>query len=363
MTGSVSSQATATPAPSPAPGSALPLAPPAILPEWVPPVVYGTLVRLAVAIVVLIGAYYVSRLVREVLARRVARRFQRPSITRTVLRGIQTGIVVLGAVIALAALGLRLSNVALSVGVFSAVLGIVLAPIVGSLINGLFVLSERAYEIGDMIEVRDSGMQGYIEDITLRYTKIFTLDNTFVVIPNGTMRERDVINYSAEDSRTRLELNLLVTYESDIPEARRLMEQSARRVEKVIEGGPDIRIGSARYPAAPTAYIDEFADHGVLITLRYWVTEPYKLLALRSRVQTNLWDALEDADVEIAYPHSHLVFDETSGELQVGLSSSDGGRSEIQRRSEIGRVVEGQEPHGQGDEGGHPEGTESPGRD
>ena len=87
----------------------------------------------------------------------------------------------------------------------------------------------------------------------------------------------------------------------------------------VIEGGPDIRVGAARYPAAPTCYIDSFADHGVQLTLRYWVTEPYKLLAARSKVQTNVWAALDDADVEIAYPHSHLHFDETTGELPVSM--------------------------------------------
>jgi len=87
---------------------------------------------------------------------------------------------------------------------------------------------------------------------------------------------------------------VVVTDESDIAEA--------RQVDNVIGGGPDIRVGAARYPASPGAYINEFADHGVLLTLRYWVTEPYKLLTVRSKVQTNRWDAMEDADVEIAYP-------------------------------------------------------------
>jgi len=81
------------------------------------------------------------------------------------------------------------------------------------------------------------------------------------------MRDRDVVNYSAEDPRTRLSLDVLVTYESDIDEARTLIEESARSVDRVIRGGPDIRIGSARYPAAPTCYIESFADHGVLLTL------------------------------------------------------------------------------------------------
>ncbi|MFC5366573.1 mechanosensitive ion channel family protein [Salinirubrum litoreum] len=277
----------------------------------------------AALIIVFTGAYLSKFLVR-LLARPVARRFQRQSVAQTVLRGVRVGTVIFAAFVAADVLDLGIGNVVLSVTVFSAVLGIVLAPIVGSVLNGLFVLADQPYEIGDMVEFVDTGQRGFVEDITLRYTKVFTLDNTFLVLPNASIRERDVLNYSAEDERTRLRLSVIVTYESDIPEARRIIERSAANVDDVIEGGPDIRIGSARYPAKPTAYLDTFGDHGIMITLRYWAKRPYKLLTVRSKVQTEVWEALEDADVEIAYPHQHLVFDETSGEAQVGVRHRDG---------------------------------------
>jgi small-conductance mechanosensitive channel len=279
--------------------------------------------ELATAAIALLGSWYLGKFAVRILGRRMARRFQRPSLTRTVLRSVRTGIFVVGALVALSAVGLRLSNIVLSVTVFSAVLGLVLAPIVGSVINGLFVLADQPYEIGDMIEFGDTGRTGFIEDITLRYTKVFTLDNTFLVIPNSTIREQNVINYSAEDERTRLDLQLLVTYEGNLDAARSLMERAARETEEVIDGGPDIRVGSARYPAGPRCYIDEYADSGVLLTLRYWVKRPYRLLATRSAVQENVWAALEEADdVEVAYPHQHHVFDETSGEASVTVERS-----------------------------------------
>jgi small conductance mechanosensitive channel len=90
-------------------------------------------------------------------------------------------------------------------------------------------------------------------------------------------------------------------------------------IDGVITGGPEIRIGSFRYPARPRALIAEFADHGVRIDLRFWVRRPYLPLEMRSQVHENLWEAFEDADVEIPYPHTHLVFDETSGSARVEL--------------------------------------------
>ncbi|GAA3863486.1 mechanosensitive ion channel family protein [Haloarcula argentinensis] len=293
------------------------------IPMWV--------VNIGESLIVVALAIIVSRILVRLLGRRVARQFRRPSLTRTALRGIRAGVYIFALLTILNIYGLQLGDIALSVTVFTAVVGVVLAPILGGLISGVFLLADQPFEIGDMIELVDTGQRGFVEDITLRHTKIFTLDNTFLVIPNGEIRQRDVVNYSAEDSRTRLSLDVLVTYESDIAAARTLIEAAAREVDNVISGGPDIRVGAARYPASPTVYINEFADHGVLLTLRYWVTEPYKLLAARSRVQTNVWRRLEDADVEIAYPHSHLYFDDTSGEMNVSLNDGLSGLNGVGR--------------------------------
>jgi small-conductance mechanosensitive channel len=283
------------------------------LPEWVP--LWS--IRLTLTVLVFVLAWGVSRLVIQLTGRRLAQRFQRPSLTRTAIRGIRALIFTASLLVVLGVWGLEIGDIALSVTVFSAVVGVILAPIVGSVISGVFLLADQPYEIGDMIQLDEEGKRGYVEDITLRYTKIFTLDNTFLVIPNGTIRERDVYNFSAEDPRTRLSLSVLVTYESDIPAAQRQIEAAARGVEGVVEGGPSIRIGASRYPAAPVSLIEEFATHGILLTLRFWVREPYRIQSVRSTVQEEIYAAVQDIDADFAYPHSHLVFDETSGDLEV----------------------------------------------
>jgi small-conductance mechanosensitive channel len=319
--------ATTTPTGTPV-GTEAPVGGGEYLPAWarafistIPP----WLVDIGQSVLVVVLAYLVSRLLVRLLGRRIARYFRRPSLTRTVLRGIRVGVAVFALLTILGIYGYGLGDLVLSVTVFTAVLGVILAPIVGSVISGVFLLADQPYEIGDMIELADKNQRGFVEDITLRYTKIFTLDNTFLVIPNGTMRDRDVINYSAEDTRTRQTLDLLVTYESDIQRARDLFESSARQVEGVVEGGPAIRVGAARYPAGPTCYIDTYGDHGVNLRLRYWIEEPYWLLRMRSRIQTALWEAIEDEDIEIAYPHQHQVFDETSGTMQVSIADDGSG--------------------------------------
>ncbi len=276
------------------------------------------------AIIVVVGSWYLGRVLVRLFGRRIATYFERPSISRLIIRGIRTGLVVIGILVAMPLVGIPVTSVVLSVTVFSAVLGLILAPIIGSVINGLFVLADQPYEIGDMVELTDTGQQGFVEEMTLRYTKITTLENTFLLIPNSNIRERDVTNYSAEDERTRLSMSVAVTYEGDLDQARSTMEEAASGVNHVLSGGPDIRIGSARYPAAPTCQIENFGDHGITLTLRYWVTQPYRMSAIRSAVHETVWDRLEATpDVEIAYPHQHLIFDDTSGTANVRVDGPE----------------------------------------
>lgn len=323
---------TATPtSPTTAPGTQPPTqtAGSEYLPPWlgdlVPTFASSPAWSFLVVILVTAVGFVLSKYVIRLLGRPVAKRFRRQSVAQTVLRLVRLSVVFFFFLVGATLVGLRLGDIVLSVTVFSAVLGIVLAPIVGSIINGLFVLADRPYEIGDMVELQD-GARGFVDDITLRYTKVFTLDNTIIVVSNDAIREQEVTNYSAEDERTRLTLSVMVTYESDVDRARDRIEAAAADCEGVIEGGPDIRIGSARYPAGPASYIDELADDGILLTLRYWVSRPYKLLTMRSRVQTRVWDEFaDDPDVEIAYPHRHLIFDDTSGEAAVAMREAAGG--------------------------------------
>ena len=264
--------------------------------------------RIAVALLVVALGVSVSKLLVSLLGRPVARQVERQSVAQIVLGGVRGGTIALALIIAGSIVGLQLGNIVLSVTVFSAVVGIILAPIVGNVLNGIFVLADQPFEIGDMVKL-DDGTRGFVDDITIRYTKIFTLNNTFLVIPNGNVRDRDVINYSAEDERTRLSLDVLVTYDSDLSEARRQMELAARDTDNVINGGPDIRVGSARYPASPGCFIADFADSGVLLRLRYWVTKPYQIAAVESAVRTAIRQRFIDADatLEMAYPHRQLV--------------------------------------------------------
>lgn len=269
--------------------------------------------------IVVVVAWYVSKLVADRLRPALERRVLRPTTANMVLRFGRVVVVVVALVPFAGLLGFRPQNVLLSFTVISVVIGAILAPVARSYVSGFFILFNRPYEIGDVIELVDEDERGYVDDITLGYTEVSTLENSFLIVPNETMRERDVRNLSAGDERNWASIDVLVTYEGDLEATCDALESAARSVDGVIGGGPRIRIGSSKYPAAPTVFVREFADHGILLELRCWIEAPTHIARVQSDIRRTIYDRLADIDAEFAYPHTHHVFDEASGRARVAL--------------------------------------------
>jgi len=272
------------------------------------------------AFLIIVVGYRLSITAKRYAGRPVYSWIGRESVASTTLRIIKLSIILVSVLLAFrVAFGFSPTSLLLTATVFSAVVGIILAPLVGDIINGVFVLSDQPYEVGDMVEIVDTGKTGFVEEVTIRYTKIFTVDNTFLVIPNSEIRKRDVVNYSAEDVRTRQTLEVSVTYESDVARARDILVEAATETPEVIGTQGSVRIGKGDYPLEPRPFIVEFGDHGVGLALRYWVREPYRLQMVKSKVNEKIWSKFRREGIRIPYPHRHHVFDDTSGEMDVSV--------------------------------------------
>ena len=286
---------------------------PEALTPWMP-------VILAVSI--LLVSWYGAKLLSSLIRPQFVKQVPRVSVAETLLSVFRAIVMVIALFTVANVLGYEPENVLLSVTVLTAAIAYILAPLLGSLVNGLFVLVNRPYEVGDLIELEDTDQLGYIREITLRYTKIHTLENTTLLIPNDSIHTRDVINYSEGDERSWLSVEFAVTYESDLETALDEAERAVSDIEAVVEGGPSIRMGGNRYPAAPTAFVTSFLDRGARIELKFWVFEPYHPKRVRSQVFRVLSRELAGSDISLAYPRTHHVFDETSGEATVSFNGS-----------------------------------------
>ncbi len=237
----------------------------------------------------------------------VARTIRREAMIDLTLKSIRYFILATVVTIALSTLGLDLTPLFTAVIASSVIIGIILAPVVSSYLGGVFILLDRPFEIGDRIEIPDLELSGFVTEIGFRVTRILTTDGNLVVIPNTEVARKNLINYSADELRTRRELPVTISYESDIEKAKKIMIKAAREVDGVIKRGSITMIGGVETTIKPQVLNHGFGDNGVNLLLRIWYRDPYYLKKRDSEVYDGIFKDFKDQGIEIPYPHRDLV--------------------------------------------------------
>ena len=157
-------------------------------------------------------------------------------------------------------------------------------------INGFMIMLDRPYRIGDRIEIQDLNTWGDVVDIGLRSTRIRTRDNRMVVVPNSQIGKSLVVNYAYPNDQYRLEIHVGIAYGSDIEEARQVMIEAVKEVEGVLPDRP------------VEALFLEFGDSTMIFRLRWWLESYVDTRRMFDRVNTALYKALEEADIQLPFP-------------------------------------------------------------
>lgn len=243
----------------------------------------------------------------------VARGIRRPALIRQVLKLIQYLVffLFLMAILDILMLLKYFTPVLAGAAVLSVVVGFAIAPLVSSYLSGFFVLSDRPYEIGDRIEVLgvDPPINGYIEDVAMRFTRIRTLDNNILTVPNASMLEKVLINYTTQDKRTRVDLPIGISYESDLDKAIKIIEGVAKETTDVLRRG-EINIGGIDYGLAPKVLIEGYGSSSIDLLLLIWVKDPFHLKAIKSHIYLRVFEEFKKNNIEIPYPHRTVIIEE-----------------------------------------------------
>ena len=135
-------------------------------------------------------------------------------------------------------------------------IGLALQGGLSNIAGGIIILCTKPFEVGDFID--DGSHSGTVTDIGLFYTTLTTPDNKRVVIPNGTIANASVTDYSAFETR-RLDLELSVAYDSDIDTVKDTLLSLANAHELVLKDpAPFVRLGT-------------HGDSALIFKLRVWV--------------------------------------------------------------------------------------------
>lgn len=227
--------------------------------------------------------YYVLwRIVRFVMLP-VLRRLDVDETSRSFFETVtKLVILTLGAVAALSELGINTASLLASLGVAGLTLGFAARDALSNIISGIFIFWDRPFVIGDLIEV--DTFYGRVERITLRSTRVVTVDGRMLAIPNSQVVNRPVASYT-NYPHLRLDIPISVDVREDLAHVRRTLLD-------VVERDPDIMDAPG-----PRVVVAEIGDYNMVLEVQGWLADERDHILERFELREELFEALRDAKV------------------------------------------------------------------
>ncbi len=246
----------------------------------------------ALGVVVAIIIFFVGRALIRWLLRIVSRSMEHANVDKGVQQFTDQllRIVLYAALVIIIAVNLGFDTTSVAAVITSCGLAVGLA-LQGSLSNfagGVLILVLQPFKVGDYIEDTSSGKSGSVTEIQLFYTKLTTLDGRVVVIPNGTLSNNTLINYTALEVK-QLDLKINISYDSDLKKAKEVIQNVLEEDEGVLHDRP------------MTIFVDKLGDSAVVIGARA-MAEGSTYYPTLWRVTENIKLALDENGIIIPLP-------------------------------------------------------------
>ncbi len=159
--------------------------------------------------------------------------------------------------------GLDTASVAALFASAGVAIGLALQGSLSNFAGGVLILLLKPFVVGDYIIEDTNKNEGTVAEIQIFYTKLYTLDNRTVIIPNGTLANNSITNITAQDRR-RLDLRVDISYQADLKKAKRILEQLLAQDECILQ------------EEEKNIFVDSLGESSVVLGLRAWVkTEEY----------------------------------------------------------------------------------------
>ncbi|MCD8150646.1 MAG: mechanosensitive ion channel family protein [Clostridiales bacterium] len=200
--------------------------------------------------------------------------------------------------IVLGKFGITASSVIAIVGSAGLSIGLALQGALSNFAGGVLILMLHPFIVGDYIKEDTSGNEGKVAEIQLFYTKLVTLDNKVIMVPNSNLTSASLTNLTQQDRR-RVDVKVGISYHADIRQTKEVLAKVVEEEELLLEGEP-VKI-----------YVDELAESSVVIGVMVWVkTEDY--WPVKWRLAENIKYALDDNGIEIPFPQVTVSYAEES---------------------------------------------------
>lgn len=252
-----------------------------------------TIMSMIIFFVFLIFFLILGSLLRRFLQGNFLDKFEIESgLKYTLSRLAQYTVILLGLLISFQFVGIDLTSLAVIFGLLSVGIGFGLQNITANFISGLIIMFERPITVGDRVDV--NGIEGDVQEISIRSTKILTMNNTSIIVPNSQFVENSVINFSHGDPTFRLHIYVGVSYSSNLDDVLKALNEVAAEHPKVMKH-PERQI-----------HLTQFGDSAWEMELRVWIPEVKDRLIIRNELNQSIVRKFREMNIEIPFPQRDL---------------------------------------------------------
>lgn len=268
------------------------------------------------AILVMVTSYFAAKYISKLVSRLVSKKVNQQSITTAISRVTAVVVVALGLFISLGVLNLgkALTSLLAGAGVVGLAIGLALQGTLANTFAGLILSFRKKIQIGNWVET--TGYSGEVIDINLKDFTLKEADNNIVVIPNKTILENPLKNYSLT-TRIRVFLECGVGYESDLEKVEQLTKEVIAKTFDQVQKPEDVEF-----------YYTEFGDSSINYLCRFWIDAESMLEKLRAKTKAiiEIKKAYDKEGINIPFPIRTLQFDNklsvNSPDLQEAFSNN-----------------------------------------
>jgi len=264
---------------------------------------WGNLMKMITSVIAILIFYILYRIIKRLIAKAAAKKAQ-PGTVKTITKAVSYVFYVLITMYVLSLFGINLTAVWGAAGVAGVAIGFAAQTSVSNLISGLFVIVERAMKSGDFIEV--AGVSGTVDSVGLLSVTVNTLDNQAIRIPNSTIINSNLINYSRHEKR-RFVFDLPISYNSDMDTALKAANEIADTL---------IKDGVVFSDPAPVAFYDGFGS-AVNLKLAVWFDRT-QLIKTKNAVYTTTVKVFNKYGVVIPFTRYDISLVPSDGKDAAG---------------------------------------------
>lgn len=246
--------------------------------------------RILGAAVILLLGFWISR----ALQRFIVRRSQgsdtgAPEVIASYRQFVRVVVMVVTILLSLHALGIDLTHAFTAGGLLAVAAAFATKDLSENLIAGWILRVEQVIKRGDVLQLQGDAMVK-VKRIGPRATIVRTKTEAELIIPNAVLVQHQVYNDTHGDALHRLESRVGVAYTSDLEQVRIVLEQACGRLEwRSRQKEPQVRLA-------------EFGDSSVNYRVQVWIESPWDEGRLRSELNEEIWRALRDAGIVMAFP-------------------------------------------------------------